>query len=317
MINRVLLVFLGLLLAGCGKCQVRQSPPTVQRVLIVSIDGLRPDVLLRAGCPTIQALARRGCYTYWAQTIDPPVTLPSHVSMLTGVTPEKHGIYVNLDWSYQWENMPSPAVPTLFQKARAAGLSTALVSGKAKFEAIAGAGSLDWFYVPESYAQDLDVAQRAAEIIRQHRPQVMFVHFPNVDASGHSNGWGSDQQLQAARQADQALAIVLGALRKAGLLDTTAVIVTADHGGSGWGHWRTAEPNKHIPWIIAGPRIKQNLDLTRYPYRDIRTCDTFATACYLMKIPIEEDVIDGRPVLEVIDRKDLLYDTEPGSPGEF
>src|SRR5690349_13962728 len=73
------------------------AAPLVRRVLLVSIDGLRPDLVLRAKAPMIVSLMDRGCFSLWATTTAVAITLPSHTSMLTGVTPSEHGIDWNTD----------------------------------------------------------------------------------------------------------------------------------------------------------------------------------------------------------------------------
>src|SRR6476660_1162779 len=61
--------------------------PESEHVLLISIDGCRPDVLLRAKTPNVHKLVESGSYTFWARTIPPAITLPAHASMITGVTP--------------------------------------------------------------------------------------------------------------------------------------------------------------------------------------------------------------------------------------
>src|SRR4051794_27495970 len=57
----------------------------INRALIISVDGLRPDLLARAYAPNIRGLMNAGSFSLWARTTAVAVTLPSHVSMLTGV----------------------------------------------------------------------------------------------------------------------------------------------------------------------------------------------------------------------------------------
>ncbi|MFQ5859191.1 MAG: alkaline phosphatase family protein [Anaerolineae bacterium] len=66
-----------------------------ERVLIISVDGLRPDALSESVSPNIVALAQAGAYTGKAQTVLPAVTLVSHASMLSGVSPARHGLTWN------------------------------------------------------------------------------------------------------------------------------------------------------------------------------------------------------------------------------
>lgn len=272
------------------------APPAaakVERLLIVSIDGLRPDVALRANMPNMRALMRRGTFTFWATTTETAVTLPSHVSMLTGVTPERHRIWWDIDPGP--DDQQRPAFPTLFELARNNGLTAGMAVGKPKLGVLAGGKPLSWSFVPELYANDDQVAREAARIIADHRPQVMFVHLPDTDAAGHGSGWGSPEQIKTVENADRCLGVVLGALNTAGLLRTTVVIVTADHGGMGHSHYGNDPRSRHIPWIIAGPGIRQNLDLASIYSVRVRTEDTFATACAVLGLPLDRN-IDGRPV---------------------
>jgi hypothetical protein len=100
----------------------------VTHVLIISIDGLRPDLLTRGDVPNLRRLLDSSCYTMWARTVKEAYTLPAHVSMLTGVVSDRHGVTWNryIEDSY-------PNVPTLFELAKQAGLTTAMVSAKMKF----------------------------------------------------------------------------------------------------------------------------------------------------------------------------------------
>src|SRR6266550_5542037 len=286
-----------ILIGGCDR-SVGRARPAVEHVVIVSIDGLRPDMMLRTNTPVMKSLMRSGCYTMWARTTEVSITLPSHVSMLTGVVPERHAIWWNIELDKEY--MRYPSVPTIFELAKARGLTTALAVGKGKLEALGKKGSLDWAYWPDGYAQAYQVAEEARKIIEEHRPHLFFIHFPDVDAAGHGSGWGSRQQSLAVERCDQALGMVMAALRRAGIAETTAIIVTSDHGGAGYSHGADDMRSRNIPWMISGPGIRKNIDLTTKDTLVVNTEDTFATACYLLKIPMDEDV-DGKAVLQVME----------------
>ena len=255
---------------------------------------------------------RSGCSTMWARTTEVSITLPSHVSMLTGVVPERHAIWWNIEIDKEYLRYPS--VPTIFELAKARGLSTALAVGKGKLEALGKAGSLDWAYWPDAYAQAIQVAQESAKIIKEHQPQLFFIHFPDVDAAGHGSGWGSRQQAQAVEKCDQALGVVIASLRRAGIWEKTVIIVTSDHGGAGYSHGPDDMRSRNIPWIISGPGIRKGIDLTTKDTLVVNTEDTFATACFLLNIPIDEDC-DGKAVLQVLEEikpeQELLVESTP------
>jgi predicted AlkP superfamily pyrophosphatase or phosphodiesterase len=240
----------------------------------------------------------RGSFTMWARTTAISVTLPSHVSMLTGVIPGKHRIEWNTDLPLA--HPVYPAWPTLFELAHDAGLSTAMAAGKSKFTALQAPGDLDWSYVPEvPIVSDEAVADTVVRWIRRHAPKVLFVHLPTVDIAGHESGWGSRAQLSAIAAADRCIGRFTAALRSRRLLDSTLIIVTADHGGAGFSHGADDVRSQTIPWIAAGPSIRRGLDLTSDASLEIRTEDTFATVCFLLGL-MPPKPIDGKPVTQIL-----------------
>lgn len=280
------------------------------RALIVSVDGLRPDLLLRAEAPVLQDLVKRGSFTFWARTTAGAVTIPSHVSMLTGVPPSKHGVEWNRDLPFAtpvW-----PARPTIFELAKGAGLSTAMAAGKSKFSVLARPGTLDWSFVSkEPVSTDDVVADSACAAIQRQAPAVFFVHLPSVDSAGHTFGWGSPEQLATIAEADRAVGRLLEAYRGRGLLDSTFILVTSDHGGAGTTHGADDARSRHIPWIAVGPGVRLNHDLTMHADLEVRTEDTFATVAWLLGLEPPK-AVEGKPVTEILDDAELRKRRTPG-----
>jgi predicted AlkP superfamily pyrophosphatase or phosphodiesterase len=296
-----------ILLIICVWCAAAQGAvpdrpvPAIQKVLIVSIDGLRPDLALRADTPTIHQLIRDGSFTFWARTTAESVTLPSHTSMLTGVVPIRHGLQWNADLPL--EHPVYPLFPTIFELAHQAGYTTAMAAGKSKFINLAKPGTLDWYFIPDqSTTEDDMVTQQALAILRAHQPDVLFVHLPSVDNVGHAAGWSSGRQMKTIANADACVGRVLSALDDLHLRDSTMVIVTADHGGAGLSHGPDDARSRHIPWIVVGPGIRKGLDLTIYAQMQVDTEDTFCTTCYVLGIQPRQLPLDGKPVMEIFDR---------------
>jgi len=271
--------------------------PGISRVLIISVDGLRPDLSLRANAPVLRSLMVRGSYSLWAQTTAVAVTLPSHVSMFTGVPPSKHGV----EWNsvLPTKRIIYPAWPTLFELARKAGYTTAMAAGKSKFQGLTEPSTLTWSFVPKATViSDTEVTDRAIQWIDRFGPQVLFVHLPGVDIAGHTSGWGSQEQLDAIANADNCIGRLLDAYKEKALLDSTFVLVTADHGGAGKSHGPDDPRSRMIPWIVVGPGVRSDYDLTREEDLTVKTEDTFATACYVLGITPPRPV-DGHPVLQI------------------
>jgi arylsulfatase A-like enzyme len=271
--------------------------PAIEHVVLISIDGLRPDMALRANMPTLRGMLADGVYTFWARTTAVSITLPSHTSMTTGVIPDKHGITWNSDLPFS--EPVYPRYPSVMEMATKAGYVTAMVAGKSKFATLNKPGTIAYVSVPaaaNTSSDDSTVADAAEKIIVTNKPDLLFIHFPDVDAAGHQYGWGSDKQITAIEHADQQLARLFAALDAAGIRSSTLVILTADHGGAGFTHGADDARSRHIPWIMVGPGAKHGYDLTQKAELEVRTEDSAATICYLLGLP-QQPYFDGKPVL--------------------
>lgn len=279
--------------------------PQVTHAMIISIDGLRPDLMLRAKSPRMQSLLARGSFTMWARTAPVSITLPSHISMLTGVPPEAHGIHWNEDLPLREPVYPN--FPTVFELAKRAGLSTAVVAGKIKFNILDRPGVLDWkYFASTSDDSDKEVIRTALKVLREHQPEVMLVHFAAVDVVGHAKGWGSPEQMTAIEQTDQFIGQLFDALDELKLTDSTFIILTADHGGAGRSHGPEDPRSRTIPWIALGPGIRKNFDLTLLGGdNNIETYDTFATTCAMMGIPLQRKV-KGKFIPQILENLELV-----------
>lgn len=289
-----------------GALATARSPKPVAavgHVIIISADGMRPDVLLRAHAPNVRRLMESGTFTMWARTVPQSITLPSHTSMLTGVTPERHRVL----WNSDLPDPIYPKTPTIFEVAKAAGLTTAMVTGKSKFDSLARPGSVDWEMVKS--ATDEEVGSRAVVILREHKPDVLVVHFPGADGAGHAKGWGSPEQIDAVEGVDRSVGVLLDALEAAGRLDSTVIIFSADHGGAGRSHGPNDPRSRHIPWIVNGPGIRKGYDLTRDATLTVNTEDTFATACWFLGLRAPGK-IDGKAIQQVLEDRELLRDAK-------
>ncbi len=108
----------------------------VRHVVLISIDGLRPEFYLDSSwpAPTIQMMARQGAHAKRVRGVFPTVTYPSHTTIVTGALPIRHGIYYNTPFEpegqtgrWYWEES-AIQVPTLWDALRQAGLKTAALS---------------------------------------------------------------------------------------------------------------------------------------------------------------------------------------------
>ncbi|HEV7359159.1 MAG TPA: alkaline phosphatase family protein, partial [Steroidobacteraceae bacterium] len=125
-------------------------------VLMISVDGLKPEYVLDADAhglkiPFLRSMLRDGAHARGVSGVWPTVTYPSHTTLLTGLSPAEHGIYNNLEFdpkntfanAWYWYAQQI-RVPTLWQAAHEAGLSTASIG----WPVSVGATAVD-FLIPE------------------------------------------------------------------------------------------------------------------------------------------------------------------------
>ncbi|KAH6575289.1 hypothetical protein BASA60_005093 [Batrachochytrium salamandrivorans] len=67
-----------------------------QTVVLISLDGFRPDYLNRGLTPNLNAIAKNGIQAAYMQPSFPSVTFPNHYSIVTGLYPESHGLVGNV-----------------------------------------------------------------------------------------------------------------------------------------------------------------------------------------------------------------------------
>jgi len=89
-----------LLLATTFGFQTLAQQKSYIPVVLISIDGLKPDYVLEADkhglkIPNLRRLVKEGAFATTVTGNMPTVTYPSHTTMVTGVSPSKHGIYTN------------------------------------------------------------------------------------------------------------------------------------------------------------------------------------------------------------------------------
>ena len=267
---------------------VAAATPLTQHVVVISIDGLRPDAIEKFGAETLQRLMREGSYTLAAKTIMPSRTLPSHTSMLTGEEPEEHGITWNRNHTDEHGHV---AVPTVFAQAHARGLHAAAFFSKGKFHHLNAPNTLTHSVAPEGNGSwsARQTVEHVKTYLASARPNLMFVHFREPDHAGHRFSWMSWPYARAVRQADRAVAEVLESADEAFGRGNYSVIVTSDHGGHGWDHGSSDARDVTIPWIAWGQGVEGGTVLPE----GIRTMDTAATALWLLGIA---ESTEGEPV---------------------
>ncbi len=248
----------------------------VERVILFVVDGMRPDAMLAANAPNMRRLMEEGAYALEAQTVMPSITLPTHLSMFYSIPPEAHGVQSNL-----YRPFPDGSPPGIAEVVRSAGKRAAFYHSWEPLRDLARPGALIESRFVDIYSYPLDqvdamVGRMAAEGIATARPDFAFVYLGVPDEVAHKFRWMSPEYLESIAWADSALGYVLNQLEAAGLLETTACLLTADHGGHEHRHGSDSAEDMTIPWILTGAGARRGVKL-QTPVSILDTAPTIAT----------------------------------------
>lgn len=253
----------------------------IRYVVHISVDGLRPDAVTRqlGALPAFARLRAQAAFTDNART-DPDYsnTLPNHTAQLTGrgVTgPEGHGWTTNTDpaLGVTLHSNRGGYVASVFDVAHDAGLRTGLYASKSKFSlydasygpqhgapdttgANDGRDKIDAFV----YERDTgDLVERFVADLAEEPFAYTFLHIRDPDSAGHAYGWrlwSWHPYTRAVRRSDRYIGRVLAAIEAdPELAGHTALVVTADHGGSGHHHGAGDPEHYTVPFYVWAPGV--------------------------------------------------------------
>jgi predicted AlkP superfamily pyrophosphatase or phosphodiesterase len=254
-------------------------------IVLVLIDGMRPDGLRASSTPVMDRLIETGSSSFWARSVMPTVTLPCITSLFHSATAETHRVTGNV-WT------PASDMPhNLFSVVRCKERKTASICNWEELRDISPVGSLDTaIYIDNSYDSggtgDRFIAKLAAEFIRREKYALTFVYLGHVDTVGHDTGYMSPEYLKAISAADASLGIVLKALD-----ENTTIIVLADHGGHGKEHGSDCDEDMRIPVIASGPGIPRGCSIDG----DVCILDVAPTIADLLQVKRPKEWL-GRPI---------------------
>jgi predicted AlkP superfamily pyrophosphatase or phosphodiesterase len=260
-----------------------------KKVLIIGIDGCRPDALLAAKATNLHKLIKSGAFSDKAQTGDMTASGSGWGSLLTGVWREKHGVRGN---DFKGSNFGEfPDVLTRIKKARESSFAASIVHWAPIQQQIVKQAD-----VSVAYKTDPEVTEAAVKLLRDKNPDLLFVHLDDVDGAGHKHGFDPKQPryLEAIEKADAQVGEILDALKKRPSYgqEDWLIVVSTDHGGSGKGHGQNIPEHRTIFVIVSGSAAARG---TIDPPPGI--VDIVPTALHHLGIPIEAKWrLDGKAI---------------------
>lgn len=206
--------------------------PHITRVVVVVLDGLRPDAIEAFGLAHLSRACDESAHTLSGQTVAPSVTACAMTSLFTGAAPELHGMQSDKFGIPRPRGTIHPMPKLLAQHGLPSSVHLAQVPfwfrGLArKFAQILGLSNAG-FHNGESR----EILDGARETILRQRAGLILLHWPDADSAGHASGWMSPQYGRAARRMDAAFGDLVTLLDAPNRADTL-LIALADHGGGG------------------------------------------------------------------------------------
>jgi len=257
----------------------------VDRVLVISVDGLNPKAITRYASgltPNFHRLFDEGAGSFNARTLyEETETLPNHTGMFTGrraALPRGTGVRFNSDNGSTLHATAGHYVAGVFDVVHDRGGSTAMYVAKSKFAFLDrswdaqhgrpdttgvdnGRDKVDLFRLRDG-REDRLVAELDAELLSAPRT-LTFLHLAAPDRAGHAYGGMGPEYLRAVRTTDALLGKVLHTIDSSPALKKhLLVILTADHGTRSLSHDDPRKlANYRIPFVAWGPGVTRGANL--------------------------------------------------------
>ncbi|MDS0524468.1 ectonucleotide pyrophosphatase/phosphodiesterase [Clostridium sp. SHJSY1] len=237
-------------------------------MIIISFDAVSSEDLdIMKKLPNFKKLIEEGSLIKNVESIYPTLTYPAHVTIVTGRHPKKHGIIDNTifkpgDFSPNWYWYRKYIIgETIYDLAKEKGLKTCTllwpVTGRSdvdynlteifktkpyhnQYIQSGTSGSLlfqlklnkKFGHLRNGISQpslDNFVTESAKYVIDKYTPDLMLIHFTDVDTNRHNYGYRSEEALNALVRHDIRLGEIIEVLKKKGIYDKTNIIALGDH----------------------------------------------------------------------------------------
>jgi predicted AlkP superfamily pyrophosphatase or phosphodiesterase len=207
--------------------------------LLISLDGTTPEAA-RKSMPVVAEIARRGAWALRMRPVFPTNTFPNHVTLVTGVHPDRHGIVDNAFRDpergfYDRDEEPDwTLVEPLWSLLAAHGIPSASFHWVgSEGEWTSGRGPLHW----EHFSSRVRESTKVEQILRwleaeppAARPRFVTAWFHGADRAAHRDGPDARSAAAALRAQDRELARLVAALDARGAFAWTTLLVVSDHG---------------------------------------------------------------------------------------
>lgn len=258
------------------------------KVLIIGIDGCRPDALIKATTNNIDSLLGNSAFSFNAKTDVISSSGICWTGMLTGVWHIKHNILTN--------NYRDPHIdefPHFFRRVKQFDpeLKTYSIVNWSPIHKILQDGDAD---VVKSFNTDEEVTDEVIRNLKENDVDVMFVQLDEVDHTGHEYDFSPESKgyIQYIQIADDQVGRMVQSLKQRVNYrnENWLIIITTDHGGSNFTHGQNIKEHTTIFYIVTGDDVAEG-EITD----DVNVIDVCITAMQHLGITVKEEWnLDGK-----------------------
>lgn len=259
-------------LAGINaQAQQKKSKELFKHVIVIGIDGLSVQGLLKADAPVLHQMIAEGAFKKNARTVLPSSSSSNWSAMILGAGPEITGVTSN-DWKPDAKHMTPLAVnkvgrsPSIFDiiRQQRPQAEQGVVFHWDDYGRLLQKEMVNHY---EHGKTENESTTKFAEYITDKEPMFALLHLDHVDHAGHSAGHMTPEYLKSITKADSLVGTVLAAIEKAGMKDNTLVMIVADHGGINKGHGGESDEEINIPVIYYGKGVKKGYQVQQPVYQ--------------------------------------------------
>ncbi|MFI6316351.1 alkaline phosphatase family protein [Nonomuraea sp. NPDC050556] len=283
-----------------------------RKVLLLGLDGLRPDLLVTA--PTLARLVAEGSFA-----VSPLYCSPAGVTgsgagwatVLSGVWPDRNNVRDGNMISQRARRYPDllsrakahdPALSTLSMAAWTAVNSREWYGGPLVSDAVDVRLSFD-ADSDDPDQVDAAIAEVLIRVLTEQDPDALFVHFGSIDLAGHSGGASLPRYRAALIAVDGHISRALEALASRSPQEEWLVLVTNDHGHRDRGTTHNGPSAAERGWslLACGPGIPAGVARP-----DVRAVDVLPTFLHHLGVPVDPAWgLDGRALQEAVPADDF------------
>jgi len=246
MLSRLTGLLLLLILSACATAQAPtdegvEAPSPI--VVLISIDGFRPDYLERGLTPTLSRLAAEGVSGAMRPSF-PSKTFPNHYTLVTGLRPDRHGVVNNTMTDadipgvvFRLSNKDAVSdrrwwddAEPIWVTAQNAGLTAAAMFWPGSEAQVRGVRPRWWLPYDEDMSAEARVDQLLLWLTGDDQADFATLYFEAVDTAGHTFGPDSAEVNGAVAGVDAAIGRLVEGVRARGIDDRVVLLIVSDHG---------------------------------------------------------------------------------------